>query len=239
MTDVPYRVGVVSVACVCLFFFSITDFIRRLTAAISLYGGRGTCVRRPWYARVAAAVYRCFWGKEMNVTTELFAFFVLDKVVFSLFKNRCVLCCMHYNLYILIWLYDKICIKQNSIFCEFDEIVYICNNYRNALQMLVTFNERYLEDLYRRGSTNDKRHRYQPHVVRGYQKAIKLLIQAGCKEDLYPFHSLNFEALHGKKEGLFSVRANGKYRVEFTIDETASAFIVSVCNVLELSNHYK
>ena len=85
MADVPYRVGVVSVACICLFFFSIADFIWRLVAAISLYGGRGTCVRRPWYARVAVAVYRCFWGKEIIVTTEPFAFFVLDKVASCLF----------------------------------------------------------------------------------------------------------------------------------------------------------
>ena len=68
MTDVPYRVGVVSVACVCLFFFSIADFIRRLTAAISLYGGRGTCVRRPWYARVAAVIRPCDGRRNISFT---------------------------------------------------------------------------------------------------------------------------------------------------------------------------
>lgn len=105
--------------------------------------------------------------------------------------------------------------------------------------MQVTFNEMYLEDLYKQGCTKDKKHRYQPQVVRGYQKAIKLLIQAKCKEDLYPFHSLNFEALHGNKTGLFSVRADGKYRIEFTLDESNETLLVSVCNILELSNHYK
>jgi proteic killer suppression protein len=104
--------------------------------------------------------------------------------------------------------------------------------------MLVTFNEDYLEDLYKKGSTKDKKHRYQPQVIRGYQKAIKYLIQAKRKEDLFPFQSLNFEALRGNKEGLFSVRANGQYRVEFTIEEKNGEPLVSICNVLELSNHY-
>jgi proteic killer suppression protein len=108
--------------------------------------------------------------------------------------------------------------------------------YKN--DMLVTFNEDYLEDLYKKGSTKDKKHRYQPQVIRGYQKVIKYLIQAKRKEDLFPFQSLNFEALRGNKEGLFSVRANGQYRVEFTIEEKNGEPLVSICNVLELSNHY-
>ena len=90
MADVPYRVGVVSVACVCLFFFSIADFIRRLTAAISLYGGRGTCVRRPWYARVAAAVCltelkkrRRFWQRLIVQSSEL-SWFIGRRRIFIL-----------------------------------------------------------------------------------------------------------------------------------------------------------
>ncbi len=105
--------------------------------------------------------------------------------------------------------------------------------------MLVSFNEAYLEELYKKGTTKDKKHRYQPQVIRGYQKAIKYLIQAKRKEDLFPFRSLNFEALHGDKEGTFSVRANDQYRVEFTIDMQSGEPLVSICNVLELSNHYK
>ena len=105
--------------------------------------------------------------------------------------------------------------------------------------MVVTFNENYLELLYTKGETGIKKLRFQPQVVRGYQKAVKYLIQAQRKEDLFPFRSLHFEALHGDKEGRFSVRANDQYRVEFTLTETEDEPIVTICNIMELSNHYK
>ena len=105
--------------------------------------------------------------------------------------------------------------------------------------MIVTFNEDYLENLYTKGDTGLKKLRFQPQVVRGYQKAVKYLIQARRKEDLFPFKSLHFEALHGDKEGRFSVRANGQYRVEFTLMEAEGESVAVVCNILDLSNHYK
>ena len=105
--------------------------------------------------------------------------------------------------------------------------------------MVVTFEELYLENLYNKGESGLKKYRFQPQVVRGYQKGIKFLIQAQRKEDLYPFKSLNFEALHGNKEGLFSIRANDQYRIEFTLTETKDEPVVTICNIVELSNHYK
>ncbi len=105
--------------------------------------------------------------------------------------------------------------------------------------MIVTFNEEYLENLYKTGETGQKKFRFQPQVVRGYQKAVKILIQAQRKESLFPFRSLHFEALNGDKEGRYSVRANDQYRVEFTIEETTEEPIVTICNIMELSNHYK
>ena len=105
--------------------------------------------------------------------------------------------------------------------------------------MVVTFNEEYLERLYTSGQTGLKKLRFQPQVVRGYQKAVKYLIQAARIEDLFPFKSLHIESLHGDKEGRFSVRANDQYRVEFTIEKTTDEPIVTICNIMELSNHYK
>ena len=109
---------------------------------------------------------------------------------------------------------------------------------RNS-DMIVTFNEDYLEKPYTDGKTGIKKLRFQPQIVRGYQKAIKYLIQAKRKEDLFPFKSLHFEALHGDKEGLFSVKANDQYRVEFTIAESEDEPMITICNIIELSNHYK
>ena len=105
--------------------------------------------------------------------------------------------------------------------------------------MVVTFEELYLENLYNKGESGLKKYRFQPQVVRGYQKGLKFLIQAQRKEDLYPFKSLNFEALHGNKEGRFSIRANDQYRIEFTLTETKDEPVVTICNIVELSNHYK
>lgn len=105
--------------------------------------------------------------------------------------------------------------------------------------MKVTFNEDYLEELYTKGKSGNKKYRFQPQVVRGFQKAVKYLIQAQRIEDLFPFKSLHFEALHGDKEGRFSVKANDQYRVEFSIEESDDEPIVTICNILELSNHYK
>ena len=105
--------------------------------------------------------------------------------------------------------------------------------------MKVAFNEDYLEQLYTKGKADDKKHRFQPQVVRGYQKAVKYLIQASRIEDLFPFKSLNFEALHGDKEGRYSVKANDQYRVEFTLSDTPEEPIVTICTIMELSNHYK
>ena len=105
--------------------------------------------------------------------------------------------------------------------------------------MVVTFNEDYLEKLYTKGETGVKKLRFQPQIVRAYQKGIKFLIQAKRKEDLFPFKSLHFEALHGDKEGRFSIRANDQYRIEFTLEETDDEPVVTICNIMELSNHYK
>ena len=107
------------------------------------------------------------------------------------------------------------------------------------INMIVTFEEEYLENLYKKGETGVKKYRFQPQVVRGYQKGVKYLIQAQRKEDLFPFKSLHFEALHGDKEGRFSIKANDQYRIEFTLTETDDEPVVTICNIMELSNHYK
>lgn len=104
--------------------------------------------------------------------------------------------------------------------------------------MQITFEEKYLEDLYTKGTTTSKKHRFQPQIVRGYQKALKYLIAANRPEDLFPIKSLHFEALHGEKEGLFSVKANDQYRVEFSISQEGEP-VITICNILTLSNHYK
>lgn len=134
---------------------------------------------------------------------------------------------------------NTIFLKTYSIICEF-QFFYLPLHADIVIDnMVVTFNEDYLERLYSKGETGIKKLRFQPQIIRGYQKAVKYLIQAKRKEDLFPFKSLHFEALHGDKEGRFSVKANDQYRVEFTLTETEEEPIVTICNIMELSNHYK
>lgn len=105
--------------------------------------------------------------------------------------------------------------------------------------MHIEFDKEYLRELYEQGRTGDKKHRYQPEIVRGYQKAVLALLSANCVTDLFSHNALNYEALQGDKEGISSVRINRKYRLEFTVKEVMNEQIITVCKLLDISNHYK
>lgn len=105
--------------------------------------------------------------------------------------------------------------------------------------MQIEFDKEYLRELYQTGKTSDKKHRFQPQVIKGYKKAIDVLKVSRRIEDLFPFKGLNFEVLQGDKIGLCSVRANGQYRVEFKVNTIGDEQIITICLIMELSNHYK
>lgn len=105
--------------------------------------------------------------------------------------------------------------------------------------MYIEFDKEYLQELYTDGKTSDKKHRYQPEVIKGYQKVVFLLSSANCIEDLFRYNSLNYEALQGDKKGISSVRINKKYRLEFTIKEIEKEQVITFCRLMDISNHYK
>lgn len=105
--------------------------------------------------------------------------------------------------------------------------------------MFIEFEKDYLLELYRNGSSSDKKHRYQPSVIRGYQKVVSILSMAKRIEDLFQFNSLNYEVLDGDKKGLSSVRINRQYRLEFKVYNKDSVDIVTCCRLIDISNHYK
>lgn len=109
--------------------------------------------------------------------------------------------------------------------------MYLCS-------VIVTFEHQYLKDLYDNGKTTDKKHRFQPDIVKRYQQRIKTLASAPRIETLYQIKSLNYEVLSGDKAGISSIRVNDKYRIEFTVSLLDNS-VVTICNILELSNHYK
>lgn len=51
--------------------------------------------------------------------------------------------------------------------------------------------------------------------------------------------SLNYEVLKGDKKGTSSIRVNDQYRIEFTVTLINDDSIVTICNILDLTNHYK
>ena len=104
--------------------------------------------------------------------------------------------------------------------------------------MVINFKETYLRDLYKNGRA-DKRHRFQHQIIKRYIRVINLMIAEDNVLGLNKYNSLNYEHLSGNKEGLSSVRVNDQYRIEFEEEIEDGKTIATICNITELSNHYK
>ena len=105
--------------------------------------------------------------------------------------------------------------------------------------MEVTFEKDYLRNLYQTGKAIEKKYRFQPEIVRKYRHCIDTLLDAQNVEVLYKINSLNYEVLQGDKAGISSIRVNSQYRIEFTVKDNGVKPLITICNILELSNHYK
>lgn len=104
--------------------------------------------------------------------------------------------------------------------------------------MEINFDKKYLRDLYVTGEA-DKKHRFQPQIIRKYIRIIDLMIEKADVTTLTQYKSLNYEKLKGDKTGLSSVRVNDQYRIEFEEQVKDGEIIATICNITELSNHYK
>jgi proteic killer suppression protein len=105
--------------------------------------------------------------------------------------------------------------------------------------MEIKFDKEYLRELYEVGKTSDKKYRFQPDIVKRYQSRVETLESAENVEKLYAINSLHYEVLKGDKKGLESIRVNAQYRIEFKTTKVVSKTVATVCNIIELSNHYK
>ncbi len=105
--------------------------------------------------------------------------------------------------------------------------------------MQVTFRQEYLREFYERGLSSDKKHRLQPAIIKKYGRVVNLMISEDNVLGLIKYGSLHYEHLHGDKEGLSSVRVNDQYRIEFQEFVKDGETIASICEITELSNHYK
>lgn len=105
--------------------------------------------------------------------------------------------------------------------------------------MEIKFGKKYLEELYETGKTTNKKYRFQPHIIQKHRKTVDILESVVVVEDLFRYNSLHYEVLRGDKKGLESVRVNDQYRIEFKTTKVVSETVVTICNIIELSNHYK
>ncbi len=104
--------------------------------------------------------------------------------------------------------------------------------------MIIEFEKEYLRELYEEGKSSNKKYRFQPSVIKQYKNTIDKMRPAKRIEDLFVLRSLNYEKLTGTN-GLQSVRVNDKYRIEFsTRTEGEEPEILTICSIIELSNHY-
>ena len=98
--------------------------------------------------------------------------------------------------------------------------------------MVIEFEKEYLSELYYEGKCNDKKHRFQPQVILNYVKRFVTLAEALNVEALYPLNS-------GSKKDISSIRIDKQYRLEFKISTTDSEPIITICSIIDITNHYK
>lgn len=106
--------------------------------------------------------------------------------------------------------------------------------------MIVKFDKEYLSELFFKGKCSDKKFRFQPPVIQNYKRRIETLNDAPNIEALYTLRSLNYEVLVGDKKGISSIRINKQYRLEFIVSyDTENELTITICNILNITNHYK
>lgn len=105
--------------------------------------------------------------------------------------------------------------------------------------MQINFDKEYLAELYYEGKCSDKKHRFQPQIVKRYIRVLNIMSSLETVEALFRYNGLNYEVLTGDKKGIESVCVNDQYRVEFKSSVIAGEETLTICNILELTNHYK
>lgn len=118
--------------------------------------------------------------------------------------------------------------------CQFFLLSLRCN----IAYMQISFDKQYLKDLYETGD-GGKKHRFQPQIVKRYIRVIDLMMELPNVVSLTQYKSLRYEKLSGDKVGLSSVRVNDQYSIEFEEKIKDEEVFASICNITELSNHYK
>ena len=127
----------------------------------------------------------------------------------------------------------------SSLFLRIYEKKHVSLQFEIVLAMEIHFEKKYLSDLYYTAKTTDRKYRFQPDIIKRFIRTIDILEKVESTEDLYRFHALNYEVLVGNMKGLESVRVGDKYRIIFKSEKVSSNTVLTICNIIELTNHYK
>jgi len=103
--------------------------------------------------------------------------------------------------------------------------------------MEVYFNNTNLEKLYV-GLPVAGKLKYNKEIIEKFRTKVDIIKNVENTNELRAFKSLNFEALKGNKKGLYSIRVDLKYRLEFKIEKNKIS-VSEIVFIEDLSNHYK
>ncbi len=102
--------------------------------------------------------------------------------------------------------------------------------------MIIKFNNKHLEEIYT--NTFKGKPKYSQDVITKFKKIIIILKNVENSFELSKFKGLNFEALKGDKKGLYSVRVDINYRLEFKLLKDLIV-LEEIVLIEELSKHYR
>lgn len=106
--------------------------------------------------------------------------------------------------------------------------------------MEIEFDKAYLQELFEDAKTSDKKHRFQPAIIKKYIDTVNILRTVSNTEVLYKFKSLHYEKKGGDLGGIEAVWINDQFRLEFTTRTAGdNPPAIIICKLLDLSNHYK
>ncbi len=103
--------------------------------------------------------------------------------------------------------------------------------------MLVKFNDHYLESLYE-GNPVKGKPRYSQQVIKKFIQKINILKNVENSANLNQFRGLNFEELKGDKKGVYSIRVDLSYRLEFLLENNI-IMLTEIVIIEDLTNHYQ
>jgi toxin HigB-1 len=103
--------------------------------------------------------------------------------------------------------------------------------------MLIKFKNEYLEKLFK-GEPGKGKPKFSDAVIVKYKKCILILKNIENSTELSSFRGLNFEALKGSEKGLYTIRVDIVYRLEFKLINDILE-LEEIAIIEELSKHYK